>query len=99
MNKYTSNSSKWCVLEDDLECPKELHRLHNHYPLAPDKIEIKREILPERQSKIADLYNIPTGNVKKLISNFFDKEKYVPHYENLQLYLRLGLKLKKYVTY
>ena len=56
-------------------------------------------MLPECQSKIADLYNIPIGNVKKLISNFFDKEKYVPHYENLQLYLRLGLKLKKYVTY
>ena len=56
-------------------------------------------MLPECQSKIADLYNIPIGNVKKLISNFFDKEKYVPHYENLQLYLRLGLKLKKYVAY
>ena len=27
--------------------------------------------------------------------NFFDKEKYALHYENLQLYLRLGLKLKK----
>ena len=26
--------------------------------------------------------------------NFFDREKYVIHYENLQLYLRLGLKLK-----
>ena len=25
---------------------------------------------------------------------FFDTEKYVLHYENLQLYLRLGLKLK-----
>ena len=27
--------------------------------------------------------------------NFFDKGKYVFHYENLQIYLRLGLKLKK----
>ena len=27
--------------------------------------------------------------------NSFDKEKYVNHYENLRLYLRLGLKLKK----
>ena len=26
---------------------------------------------------------------------FFDKEKYVFHYENLHIYLRLGLKLKK----
>ena len=41
------------------------------------------------------LYNIPLGNVKKLVSNVFDKEKYVIHCENLQLYLRLRLKLKK----
>ena len=27
--------------------------------------------------------------------HFFDKEKYVNHYENLQLYLRLGMKLRK----
>ena len=34
------------------------------------------------------------GNIKKLVYNLVDKEKYVIHYENLQLYLRLGLKLK-----
>ena len=44
--------------------------------------------------KIANFYNIPIGNAKKMVSNFFDKEKYVPSYKNLQLYLRLGLKLK-----
>ena len=60
-----------------------------------DKIEIKREMLSEHQLKIADLYNVPNGNVKKLVPNLFDKEKYLIHYENLQLYLRLGLKLKK----
>ena len=52
------------------------------------------------QLHIVDLYNIPISNVKKLVPNFFDKElrdsvKYVIHYENLQLYLRLRLKLKK----
>ena len=46
------------------------------------------------QLKIADHYNIPIGSVKKLVSNLFDKEKYMILYENLQLYLRLGLKLK-----
>ena len=44
-NKYTSNSSKGCVLEVDLENPIELRELHNIYLLAPDKIEIKREML------------------------------------------------------
>ena len=94
MNKYTSNSSKGCVLEVDLEYPEELRELHNGYPLAPEK-KIKREILPEYQLKISDLYNILTGNVKTLVPKFFDKEKYVLHYENLQLYLREGLKLRK----
>ena len=53
-------------------------------------------MLSDYQLMIADLYNIPIGNIKKLVSNFFDKEIYVIHYENLQLYLRLGLNLKIY---
>ena len=95
MNKYTSNSSKGCVLEVHLEYPKEIQELHNDYPLVPDKIEIKSEMLSDYQLKIAGLYNIHISNVKKSVPNFFDKEKYVIHYENLQLYLRLGFKLKK----
>ena len=47
LNKYTSNSLKGCVLEVDLEYPKALRELHNDYPLAPDKREIKREMLSE----------------------------------------------------
>ena len=92
-NKYTSNSSKGCISEFNLKYPKELPKLHNDNPLAPDKI--KREMLSYYQLKIADLYNIPIGNVEILEPNFFDKEKYVLHHENLQLYLRVGLKLKK----
>ena len=34
------------------------------------------------QLKIAGFYNIPIGNVKKLVPNFFDKETYVLHYGN-----------------
>ena len=43
-------------------------------------------MLSEYQIKIADLYNIPIGNIKKLLPNLFDEEKYVIHYENLKLY-------------
>ena len=49
-------------------------------------LEVDPEYPKEYQLKITDLYNIPTGNVKKLVPNFFNKEKYVLHYENLQPY-------------
>ena len=45
LNKYTSNSSKGCVLEVDLEYPKELLELHNDYLLAAYEIEIKGGML------------------------------------------------------
>ena len=48
-------------------------------------------MLSEYQLKISDSYNIPIGIVKK------DKEEI--SYENLQLYLRVGLKLEKYIGY
>ena len=51
-------------------------------------------MLSEYQLKIADFYNIPIGKVKQLVPNLFDKERYLIHYENFQLYLRLGLKQK-----
>ena len=54
LNKYTSNSSKVCVLKVDLEYPKELPQLQNYYPLAPGKIETKREMFSEYQLKVAD---------------------------------------------
>ena len=37
--------------------------------------------------------------LKKLVPDFFDKEKYVLYYENLQLYLIPALKLNKYIVY
>ena len=51
-------------------------------------------MLSNYQLQVADLYNILIDNVKKLLPNFLDKEKYVIHYENLKMYLRFGLKLK-----
>ena len=92
LNKYTSNSSTGCVLEVDLEYPKQFRRLDIGYPLAPEKIEIKEKTL---QLKIANLYNIPIGSFTKLVPIIFHKEKYELQYQNLQLYLRPELKLKK----
>ena len=33
------------ILEVDLEYPKELHKLHNDYPLAPEKLTVTYDIL------------------------------------------------------
>ena len=80
------------VLEVDLEYPKDLD--HDDFPLTSDQIEINEKMLPSYQLKITDPYNIPIGNARKLGLNVFEK-KDVLHYENLQLHLNLGLKLKK----
>ena len=62
---------------------RELREFHNDDPLASDKKKIKTEIFSDYQLQIADLYNIPIGNVKKLVPIFFDEENYVIYYENL----------------
>ena len=89
MNKYTDNSSERCFLEVDLKYLKELWELPIDYLSPPGKVEMKREVLPEYQLKIADFYNIPITNVKKLVSSAFDKDKYLIYYKNIQLYLML----------
>ena len=65
LNQYTSDSSKGCVVQVQLEDSKELSELHDDYLLAPVKIEIEEKTLPRYHLKITDLYNIPIGNVKK----------------------------------
>ena len=94
MKKYTSNSSKGYVLEVGLEYPKELRELHNDHPLALDKIEIKREMLSEYQLKIADHYNIPIGNVKKLAPKFLIKKMFDSLWK-LTTLLKIRIKAKK----
>ena len=42
VNKYAGNILKGCVLEVDLEYPKEKRDLHNDFLLALNEIKIKR---------------------------------------------------------
>jgi hypothetical protein len=48
---------------------------------------------------IDDPEMIIPSSTPKLIPNLFDKEKYIIHYRNLQLYLELGMQLKKVCRY
>ena len=52
-------------------------------------------MLSEYCQRIKEKYNIPIGQVYKLIPTLNIKEKYVLHYQNLQQYLDLGLKLER----
>ena len=83
------------ILELDLEYPNELHDLHNDYPLGPEKVKVTKNMLSDYCKKIANKYNISNGQVHRLIPTLNDKKEYVLHYQNLQLYLNLGLKITK----
>ena len=83
------------LLQVALEYPDELHELHNHYPLAPEKLTVSSDMLSNYCKKIAGKYKIKVVDVKKLIPNLGNKTNYVFHYRNLQLYLSLGIKLTK----
>ena len=80
--------------ETDLEYPEELHDLHDQYPLAPEHLEIKEEMLSEFQKKLAKDLDVKVGGTK-LCLTLLDKKDYICHYRNLKLYLQKGMKIKK----
>ena len=90
-NEVSEKSDVGYVLEVDLE----LHELHNDYPLAPEKLKVNSEVLSDYCSDIANKYGIKVGDVAKLIPNLRDKTNYVVHYRALQLYVSLGMVVKK----
>ena len=68
LNNWKNHS---CILEVDLEYLKELHDLHNDYPLAPELM---------KGNKIEKL--IPNLNNK---TNFINRHESLKHYEKLRL--------------
>jgi len=95
LSEYKNDSSKGIILEVDLEYPEELHVHHNDYPLAAEKIKVTNSMLSPYCEQIRQKYNISIGQIHKLIPTSSNKEKYVVHYRNLQLYQDLGMKIKK----
>ena len=93
--KYKADGKKGLIQEVDLEYPQELHDIHNDYPVAPEKVKVSNNMLSAYCKEIAEKYNISIGLVSKLIPTLRDKKEYILHYRNLQLYLDLGLKIKK----
>jgi hypothetical protein len=81
-------------LEVDLDYPDIIHAAHDRYPLAPENMEITPDMLSPYTRSLAEKLCIQPGSPRKLVSNLLPKRKYVLHYRNLKLYLRLGMELK-----
>lgn len=69
-------------------------QLHDRYPLVPDKKAIKMSSCRASKMSKVDL-NLDPPNSEKLVLTLEDKEKYVVHHKNLQMYLRPGMHMKK----
>ena len=93
-NCVSSESDVEYILEVDLEYPSKLHDLHNDYPLAPEKVKVSKDMLSDYCSSIAEKY-VKVGDVAKLIPDLRDKSCYMLHYRSLQLYVSLGMVVKK----
>ena len=74
--------------------------MHDQFPLAPytDTVSFKhlspynRRLLKHHCPRD---YRNKRYQSKKLLSTFYDRKKYVVHLENLQYYLKKGMKLLK----
>ena len=90
------DSPEGYILEVDLEYPIELHDYFDDYPPSPEKLKATNNMLSKYCSDIANKHGIRVGKVNKLIPSLANKNDYVIHYRNLQLYISLGMKMTKF---
>lgn len=83
------------VFEVDLKYPMELQDYHSDYPLAPESFQIKHESLSSYQKELLTKLEMKESTSIKPVPDLYDKENYVVHYRNLQLYLALRMRLAK----
>ena len=93
LNK-SDNSLHGYFLEVGQDYPEKLHDYHKDFPMAPEKIKIKDEMLSLYQLEIKKENDIKVGGINKLIPNLLPKKNYVVHNRNLKYYLSQGLILK-----
>ena len=87
-HKLPVKDFRW-MSEDELknwESKPRVLEVDLEYPKELHDFHNEYPLAPER---------LQIDKVNKLVPNLYDKKKYVLHYENLKLYLRLGLRLTK----
>ena len=99
-NEFIDNipfdGSKGYLFECDLTYPPSIHKKHRNFPLAPHNVQVQyKDLSPYAKEALHINGGGKTYKCDKLIASFLPKKKYVLHYKNLKLYLKLGLKLKR----
>ena len=94
-DRFTKKEGIGYFVECDFEYPGNLHDLHNDYPLALEKIAVQENGYHRIAKKRKEKFNLASDRTTRLIPTLFNKNKYVLHIRNLELYLELGLKLTK----
>jgi hypothetical protein len=87
IDSLSDDASQGYIFEVDLSYPKELHKLHSDFPVAPQRVKVTADMLSPYCKSLAHDHVL----TEKLVPNLYDKVKYVTHYRNLKLYKRLGL--------
>ena len=86
------------ILEVDLEYPEEIHDMHSDYPFRPESLVVNPKDLPPFTVSLETKLSIKTnGGCRKLTGTLRSKERYALHYHNLKLYVKLGMKVKKFI--
>jgi hypothetical protein len=88
-------SKKGFIFMVDVEYPKELHDLHNDYPLLPEKMMITKEMASPYNQELSRATEHPLSDCVKLVPNLQDKDNYVVHYTSLRQAIELGMRVKK----
>ena len=68
IENYNVDGDKGCFVEVDLEYPKELHDLHNDYPLAPESRSIHYNELSKYQKNQLETHH-ENKMIKLIISS------------------------------
>ena len=84
------------LAEVDLLYPMNIHSETNDFPLAPEKLTIRKDMFSPKTKKLFEKnYNNRSYKCEKLTLNLLDKYNYVTYYENLKYYLKRGMILSK----
>ena len=84
------------IFEVDLEYPNAILDRDDDYPLAPELMQIKTEMLSEKQMRLRRMYYSDSDpSSRKLICSLLPKKHYVVFSETLKFYIERGMKVTK----